>query len=191
MYLERLAQKILAEYSVGLCNNPPCAIPIENIIEWYGLTLEFQYLRKNRRILGKVFFDATVEAVYDMEQMKYTLFPVRAGTILIDASLCESDESSRLLRLLEACGLAHWLLYNNMNVDEKMPKAITLNPIVYETTRINTLSTALLMPRNMVERCFDQMYKDIDPQELIYAMASVFQVSLQAMRIRLINCCLL
>ena len=83
--MENIARRVLNAFDDRLYTGKPCAIPIENIIEWHGLIMEFQYIRKNGRILGQTIFDTGLEAVYDMERMEYTLLPVKAGTILIDA----------------------------------------------------------------------------------------------------------
>ena len=100
--MESIARRVLDAYDERLYRGQPRAIPIEDLIERHGLTLEFQYLRKNGRILGKTVFDTGLEAVYDMELGEYTLFPVKAGTILIDASLCEEETSTGRLRFTEA-----------------------------------------------------------------------------------------
>lgn len=89
--LETIARKVLCAYDTILFYGDPQPIPVEEIIESYGISLEYQYLRKNGRILGKTIFDDGLEAVYDQEQGMYILFPVKAGTILIDASLCENE----------------------------------------------------------------------------------------------------
>ena len=49
------------------------------------------------------------------------------------------------------------------------------------------LGSALLMPMPMVKRCFYQMRSGRDSQAIVQAMSEVFQVSRQAMRIRLTN----
>ena len=92
--MESIARRVLDAYDERLYRGQPRAIPIEDLSERHGLTLEFQYLRKNGRILGKTVFNTGLEAVYDMELGEYTLFPVKAGTILIDASLCEEETST-------------------------------------------------------------------------------------------------
>lgn len=51
----------------------------------------------------------------------------------------------------------------------------------------NMLGSALLMPIAMVKRCFYQLRSGRDDQALVRDMAEVFQVSRQAMRIRLQN----
>ena len=72
--MESIARRVLDAYDERLYRGQPRAIPIEDLIERHGLTLEFQYLRKNGRILGKTVFDTGLEAVYDMEQMR--VYPV-------------------------------------------------------------------------------------------------------------------
>ena len=109
--LETIARKVLCAYDAILFYGDPQPIPVEEIIESYGISLEYQYLRKNGRILGKTIFDDGLEAVYDQEQGMYILFPVKAGTILIDASLCENEETAGRLRFTCAHELAHWVLH--------------------------------------------------------------------------------
>lgn len=112
--LETIARKVLCAYDDSLFYGDPHAIPVEEIIESYGISLEYQYLRKNGRILGKTIFDDGLEAVYDQEQGMYILFPVKAGTILIDASLCENETASGRLRFTCAHELAHWVLHKKL-----------------------------------------------------------------------------
>ena len=73
--MESIARRVLDAYDERLYRGQPRAIPIEDLIERHGLTLEFQYLRKNGRILGKTVFDTGLEAVYDMELGEYTRPP--------------------------------------------------------------------------------------------------------------------
>lgn len=112
--LENIARQVLCSYDSELYYGTPTAIPIEEIIESHGVFLEYQYLRKNGHILGKTIFDKGLETVYDMEIHKYILFPVNAGTILVDASLCEEDSSTGRLRFTCAHELAHWVLHKGL-----------------------------------------------------------------------------
>ena len=157
--MENIARRVLNAFDGRLYTGKPCAIPIENIIEWHGLIMEFQYIRKNGRILGQTIFDTGLEAVYDMERMEYTLFPVKAGTL-------------------------HKGLYTGTG------ESAALRPAIRETDmeiQANMLGSALLMPIAMVKRCFYQLRSGRDDQTLVRDMAEVFQVSRQAMRIRLQN----
>jgi hypothetical protein len=186
--IESIARRVLDSYDARLYRGQPCAIPIEDLIERHGLTLEFQYLRKNGRILGKTIFDCGLEAVYDMEQGQYTLFPVKAGTILIDASLCEEETSTGRLRFTESHELAHWIMHKGLYTGTG--ESAALQPAVKETdmeVQANMLGSALLMPMPMVKRCYYQLRGGRDDQTLVHDMAEVFQVSRQAMRIRLVN----
>ena len=69
-------------------------------------------------------------------------------------------------------------------------ESAALQPAVKETSKeiqANMLGSALLMPMPMVKRCFYQMRSGRDDQAIVQAMSEVFQVSRQAMRIRLTN----
>lgn len=150
--MESIARRVLDAYDERLYRGQPRAIPIEDLIERHGLTLEFQYLRKNGRILGKTVFDTGLEAVYDMELGEYTLFPVKAGTILIDASLCEEETSTGRLRFTEAHELSHWILHKGLYTGTG--ESAALQPAVRETSmeiQANMLGSALLMPMPMVK----------------------------------------
>ncbi len=63
-------------------------IPIEDIIEAQGITLEYQCLRKTGCVLGETIFDDGGAIIYDYDIPGYTVIAVKSGTILIDSSLC-------------------------------------------------------------------------------------------------------
>ena len=48
--LENIARQVLCSYDSELYYGTPTAIPIEEIIESHGVSLEYQYLRKNGHI---------------------------------------------------------------------------------------------------------------------------------------------
>ena len=96
--LERIARDVITAYDPRLYYGSPVAIPIEDIIEAQGLVLEYQYLRNNGRVLGETIFDDGLTAIYDWENHRYDLLPVKGGTILIDCSLCEEEASTGRLR---------------------------------------------------------------------------------------------
>lgn len=186
--LEHIARKVVCAYDPSLYYGPPSAVPIEEIIEAHGVSLEYQYLRKNGRILGKTIFDEGFEVVYDMEDHEYVLFPVKAGTILIDASLCEEDASTGRLRFTCAHELAHWILHKKMYTGTGESAALlTAASESGMEVQANMLGSAILMPIAQVKRCFYQFRRGRCDRRLIDDMADVFQVSKQAMRIRLTN----
>ena len=96
--LERIARDVIIAYDPRLYYGSPAAIPIEDIIEAQGLVLEYQYLRNNGRVLGETIFDDGLTAIYDWENHRYDLLPVKGGTNLIDCSLCEEEASTGRLR---------------------------------------------------------------------------------------------
>ena len=92
--LETIARKVLCAYDTILFYGDPQPIHVEEIIESYGISLEYQYLRKNGRILGKTIFDDGLEAVYDQEQ----------GMSKRERFLL-THPSARMRRLLAGCAL--------------------------------------------------------------------------------------
>lgn len=184
--MEHIARRILTAFDASLYTGTPRAVPIEEIIEANGLSLEYQYLRKNGRILGKTVFDDGLEAVYDMEKRAYTLFPVKAGTILIDASLCAEDSSTGRLRFTCAHELGHWVLHKKLyaGTGESAALAPALGENAMEV-QANMLASALLMPIPQVKRCFYRLRGGRSDQALVSEMAGLFAVSKQAMGIRL------
>lgn len=150
--MESIARRVLDAYDTHLYRGQPPRHPHRDIIERHGLTLEFQYPAKWPDS-GKAVFDTGMEAVYDMELGEYTLFPVKAGTILIDASLCEEETSTGRLRFTEAHELSHWILHKGLYVGTG--ESAALQPAVKETSmeiQANMLGSALLMPMPMVKR---------------------------------------
>lgn len=109
--LEGIAREVITAYDPSLYYGVPTMIPIEDIIEAQGLTLEFQCLRKNGCVLGETIFDDGGTVIYDHDIPGYTIIEVKSGTILIDDSLCGEDSSTGRLRFTCAHELAHWLLH--------------------------------------------------------------------------------
>lgn len=112
--LEGIAREVITAYDPSLYYGVPTMIPIEDIIEAQGLTLEFQCLRKNGCVLGETIFDDGGTVIYDHDIPGYTIIEVKSGTILIDDSLCGEDSSTGRLRFTCAHELAHWLLHKKL-----------------------------------------------------------------------------
>ena len=105
--LEAIARNALKKYDPSLVLSlEPKSIPIEDMIETFGLSLEYQYIRKNGRILGETVFDDDYIPLYNMEQRKYELVFMERGTIILDASLLRCRSDGRL-RFTAAHELAH------------------------------------------------------------------------------------
>lgn len=185
---EGIARQVLCEYNDKLYFGVPQAIPVEEIIEHRGVKLVYQYIRKDGRVLGKTIFEDGMDAVWDLDEQQYILFPVTAGTILIDASLCEEESNLGRLRFTCAHELAHWLLHKNLF--EGLPEDTDVELMTEECgleVQANMLASSLLMPLPQVKKSFYKFYAEgvRERLEFIEKMAVLFQVSGQAMRIRL------
>lgn len=191
--LEGIAREVITAYDPNLYYGVPRMIPIEDIIEAQGITLEYQYLRKTGCVLGETIFDDGGAIIYDYDLPGYTVIKVKGGTILIDSSLCGEDVSTGRLRFTCAHELAHWLLHKKIYSGTGESAAMVIERNIPESqnntleTQANLLGSILLMPLPQVKRCFYRLQPGRDRQQLIADMANVFQVSKQAMRIRLEN----
>ena len=188
--LEAIARNTLKKYDAGLViGSEPKSVPIEDIIESLDLSLEYQYIRKNGRILGETVFDDDYVPIYNMERKRYELVFVERGTIILDASLlcCRSDGR---LRFTAAHELAHWLIHQELYCGSGDVAAMhkrerkSSEADKYIERQADALAGALLMPINQVKRSF---YRLLSGKDKAAVLAKQFNVSRQAMEIRLKN----
>lgn len=148
---------------------------------------------ENRLCSGRNDFDDGGTIIYDYDIPGYTVIAVKGGTILIDSSLCREDASTGRLRFTCAHELAHWLLHKRLYSGTGESAAMMTETNIVRTQnsalemQANLLGSILLMPLPQVKRCFYQLQSGRDRQQLVADMAGIFQVSKQAMRIRLEN----
>ena len=156
---EVIARQVLCEYDDKIYFGAPQAVPVEDIIEKLGLNLEYQYIRKDGRILGKTIFEDGLDIVWDMDEQQYILLPVKAGTIIIDASLCEDENNFGRLRFTCAHELAHWLLHKS--IFDKLSEDTDVELMTEECgleVQANILASALLMPLPQVKKCYKRAF---------------------------------
>lgn len=186
--LEVIGRNILTAYDASLVYAKPREIPIEDIIEnQFGLILEYHYLSKDGHLLGETAFNDGVTGIYNPEEHRYELIRVRAGTILIDESLCAPSKEGRL-RYTCAHELAHWILHRRLYDGTGDMAAYGAEPDNDEGVKMerqaDRLATFLLMPTAQVKRCVYHLYGKVRTNyELIAEVAGVFGVSRQAMGI--------
>lgn len=187
--LEAIARKTLKQYDERLvCGCKVQEIPIEEIIEHMGLSLEYQYIRNNGRILGETVFDDSYVPVYNMDEKQYELIFVKRGTIILDASLLRCKTQGRQ-RFTAAHELAHWLihqeLYSGTGDTAAMLKDIKKSSEADKRIeqQADMLASALLLPINQVKRAFYRM----TGEDRVSQLATLFGVSNQTMEIRLRN----
>ena len=188
--IETIGRKILQEYDPALLDGPPQAVPIETIIETkFDLTLEYHCLRKNGSILGETIFAEGAAILYDQDEKRYRLIAVKAGTILVEERLCVDRLLGRL-RFTCAHELGHWVLHQKLYFGTGDVAAYEGKTSLDESYGLvewqaDALATALLMPLPQIKRSFYRLRAGRSHEHLVAEMARIFQVSKQAMRIRL------
>ena len=185
--LENLARSIIIKYDPALLREPT-PIPVEEIMEKvYGLTIEFQYIRKNGRILGETVFEDAMVPIYDKRSGEgYKLVPVKAGTVLIDVSLMNKRGDGRY-NWTCAHELAHWVehreYYKQLGETAAMvdiKRSSEANKTVER--QANRLTNYFLMPKGTVKMAF---FRNHGARNITAALAEIFHVSREAMDYRL------
>jgi Zn-dependent peptidase ImmA (M78 family) len=185
--LETIARTVISKYDPCLLN-APAPIPVEIIMEQvYGLKLDFQFIRNNGRVLGETVFDDALVAIYERENQEgYKLIPVKAGTVLIDASLINNRLDGRF-RYTCAHELAHWVLHKGFFTQIGENAAMTTAVRSSETDKniewqADRLGSYILMPKGVTKQAF---YRNRNCGSVPDTLAALFGVSRQAMKIRL------
>jgi len=183
--LEVIARNVIMTYNPRLLT-APAPIPVETIIERvYGLTLDFQFIRNNGRVLGETVFEDAMVPIYEREGGGYKLLPVKAGTVIIDASLLDCRGDGRF-RFTCAHELAHWIIHKDYYTQLGETAASTVRSSEADSAierQADCLSSHLLMPKGTVKMAFHRNRGKC--KEIVPALADTFGVSRKAMEIRL------
>lgn len=92
------------------------------------------------------------------------------------------------MRFTCAHELAHWVLHKGLYAGTGKSAALLTESAESDMeVQANMLGSAILMPIAQIKRCFYQLRRGRQDGQLIDDMADVFQVSRQAMHIRLSN----
>ena len=133
-------------------------------------------------------YDDGITTYYNRDIQDYALLRVRGGTMMIDASLLEDESQYGRLRFTEAHELAHYLIHKQIFSGTGVAAALYSNDTDDDATewQANYLAHAILMPNGQIKRCFYALRSEyVQTKDLIKKMASIFEVSKQAMEIRL------
>ena len=127
--------------------------------------------------------------LYDQDEKRYRLIAVKAGTILVEERLCVDRLLGRL-RFTCAHELGHWVLHQKLYSGTGDVAAYEGKTSLDESHGLvewqaDALATALLMPLPQIKRSFYRLRAGRSNEQLVAEMAQIFQVSKQAMRIRL------
>jgi len=179
--LEALARKVISQYDPRLLH-APSPIPVESIIEQV-----YQFIRSNGRVLGETVFETAMVPIYERDRGGYKLIPVKAGTVIIDASLIHNRGDGRF-RFTCAHELAHWVLHKEFYTQRGETAAMTSVVRSSETDaaierQADRLGCYLLMPKGAVKMAFYNTNGSAGNKTT--ALAELFGVSRQAMQIRL------
>ena len=185
--LEAIARKVIAMYDPRLLY-APAPTPVEIIMERvYGLSIEYQYIRKNGRVLGETIFANVKIPIYDIVNGEYKLVPVEQGTVIIDVSLLNSGNDGRF-RYTCAHELAHWIIHKELFTQKGEMAAMTKTARSSEADnaierQADRLAGYLLMPSGTVKMAFYRSHH-MTGDRVAY-LAKLFGVSKQAMGYRL------
>ena len=189
--LETIARMIISQYDPSLVYKP-APTPVEEIMEQvYGLILDYQYIRNNGRILGETIFDDAKIPIYDKRnKIGYKLIPVKAGTVLIDMSLLNSNSDGRY-RFTLAHELSHWVIDKRyfMQLGEtaamtgKVDTSSKVGAILER--QADKLASRILMPKCTLKKAFYQAYGKSPDVLVVAGLSDKYNVSRQAMGIRL------
>lgn len=180
--------RIILEEHCPECLRQPTVVPIEKIIDAYGIDIDYQYLTKNgEKVLGKLICIDGITPYYDIDEKKYLLLEVKANTIFIETRLADDENSNGRYRFTLAHELAHWILHRESIIKQNSEAAFVdeIHNSQMEK-QADYFASALLMPPVAVKRAFFSLRGNgYSRQDVIGIMAQKFEVSKQAMKIRL------
>ena len=186
--LEAIARNVLTQYQPNYLNLEPQAVPLERLIdEVFGISIEYMRLTESGNELGRMIFDNGYSTRFDVEADNYELVRVEAGTMLIEARLLEDAKQYGRYRFTLAHELGHWILHKDIFSGTGVAAAsYTTDKDGIESVewQANYLAKAILMPKGQVKRAFYQVQSE-SVAYTVAVLANLFEVSMQAMKIRL------
>ena len=196
--LETMARNVITQYNPKLlCKT--AAIQVDDIMEHvYGLQLEFFRIRKDGSILGETIFEDGFVAVYEPEgNAGYKLIQVKAGTVIIEATLLQKRYYGRF-RFTCAHELSHWLtdkqhflqtgesaaLTNKTARDMERKSYSSIDSTAAVERQANRMASRILMPKCTLKQAFYDAGGN-RRHDITSHLAELYGVSKQAMQIRL------
>jgi hypothetical protein len=184
--LENIARSVVLQYDPYFLKCNVQSVPIEQIVEDYGLDIDYMRLTYNRDFLGQMIFADSSVAYFDPDDDKYKTVDVTAGTMIIESTLLDRPQSYGRYRFTLAHELAHWILHKKIFTDTTAVAAYhksderEKNAIEWQA---NYLAAAILMPAALVKRAFNNARGE--KGDIVKKLAKTFEVSKQAMQIRI------
>lgn len=179
--LDAIARRELLRYSPNYFEGAPSAAPLELIAEnSLGLSIEYACLSPYGDALGKTTFEDGFTGIYDKTKQQYIPVETKAGTIYIDDSLILDAKLQGRYRYTLAHEMAHWILHKQLFSSESFSKEDSDDKNI--EWQADYLAQAILMPKGQVQKAY---YAKINEGDVLSCLANVFEVSKQAMNIRL------
>jgi hypothetical protein len=188
--LDSIAIKTLKTLDCCYLNLPPQPVPIEKLIEEvYGLCIDYMRLTEKGDELGRMIYDDGYSTRFNTEKDGYELIEVKRGTMLIEALLAESKRFNGRYRFTLAHELSHWILHKKLYEGTHLAAATFKADAASDDStewQANYLAKAILMPNGQVKRAFCAARTEYNTNAgRVSRLAGIFQVSKQAMEIRL------
>ena len=185
--LESIARNTLMQYKSNYLNLEPQAVPIEKIItDVFKLDIDYVRLTESGNELGRMIYDSGYTTCFNVEKDDYELMEVTGGTILIEALLANDITQYGRFRFTLAHELGHWLLHKKLYMGTSIAAATYKTDKQYDDSeewQANYLGKAILMPVGQVKRAFHSTSEA--NSDKVIKLANIFEVSKQAMKIRL------
>ena len=184
--IDTIAQNTLKNYNEELVTGDPTAIPIEELIELhFGLIVEYRNLSKDGHIHGMTVFEDSIIPIYDERTKRLEPIFAKAGTILIDKRLLVGNRVKRM-RFTLAHELGHYLMHDEYYSNQvTLPNKSKLKSVEQQEKEADDLGASLLMPYGRVKVAYKRLANKYSKEELIKKLAEIFEVSKEAMEIRL------
>ena len=188
--IEAVARRVLKAFDYALLRPNGGAVPILDIADkLLKLEVEYQYIRNNGRILGETVFRDTMVPLYNENEKQYELVFMPAGTVILDGSLLDKGCEGRL-RYTLAHEIGHWVLHQSVyscmaisTAAMSAEKSSEDDPALER--QADMLAAALLMPLGSLKGAFYTLRPRYAGDKLVTELARTYQVSRQAMTIRL------
>ena len=152
----------------------------------FNLRIVYRHIRKNKCVLGETVFMDSMVTVYG--ESGYESVFMKAGTVLIDVSLVDEKSPGRY-RFTCAHELAHWIIdqgyftSTDVRVGSVDSSASSTKVDKLIERQADRLATRLLMPKCTVKKAYYQGV--LERKDVVPYLADLYQVSQQAMTIRL------
>ena len=188
--LEGIAENILIQYDPFFFHKAPQPAPIEHIIEEiFNLDIVYMCLTEAGDELGRMIYDNGYTTRFNAEKDGYEWVRVTPGMMLIEVRLLEDRALHGRHRFTLGHELGHFILHKYLYAGTHLAAASygideqSVNSVEWQA---NYIAKAILMPVVQVRRCFRQLIWEYGPDAVIIPdMAEIFDVSRQAMEIRL------